>query len=428
MGQFTVRYSLPASGNKLYNNGNAGGWSWCINGSPTKAGLNVLSNCVGWACSRFNEIYNEITGNNGMKYKTLCCNAENFIERAKQAGLEVGMTPKPGAIMCWKKGATLSGSDGAGHGILRGQGAQKVQVCVHAAGLVRVHVVEHDGDAVILPRLDLCQHGLGIGHGLLVHGLEVLDRLCAVGDHRIPLLPAVRALAAGLHVKVPALSFGQRLDFHQLVIELVVTEVALIDVDLQVGGGQSLPGNLGGELVVADEAGPHIPRIPEGVAADGLEGVGDLGQLGIVHVKEDTVAEHQGHSGRTAGHRHLRRFQGKVGFPVGAVLVDGSPAHPVFQVVPGINIRIQLGVLHVHGAAAELPADAVSPGLPVRLGPALLFLGNRNLKGCRKGFFALIQAEQAAAQGERSTFSLGCLGACRDNHQGEGHHHSKQQR
>ena len=50
-----------------------------------------------------------------MKYKTLCCNAENFIKRAKQAGLEVGMTPKPGAIMCWQKGATLSGSDGAGH-------------------------------------------------------------------------------------------------------------------------------------------------------------------------------------------------------------------------------------------------------------------------------------------------------------------------
>ena len=47
MSQFTVRRSLPASGNKLYNNGNAGGWSWCINGSPTKAGLNVLANCVG---------------------------------------------------------------------------------------------------------------------------------------------------------------------------------------------------------------------------------------------------------------------------------------------------------------------------------------------------------------------------------------------
>ena len=115
MSQFTVRYSLPKSGNKLYNNSKGGGWSWCISGQPTKSGLNVLANCVGWACSRFNEIYNEITKYNGMKYKTLCCNAENFIEKAKSAGLEVGMTPKPGAIMCWQKGATLSGSDGAGH-------------------------------------------------------------------------------------------------------------------------------------------------------------------------------------------------------------------------------------------------------------------------------------------------------------------------
>lgn len=115
MGQFAVRYSLPESGNKFYNNGNGGGYSWCINGSPTCAGRNVLANCVGWACARFNEIYSIITGYNGMKYKTLCCNAENFIERAKEAGLQVGMTPKPGAIMVWQKGATLSGSDGAGH-------------------------------------------------------------------------------------------------------------------------------------------------------------------------------------------------------------------------------------------------------------------------------------------------------------------------
>lgn len=115
MNRFIVRTSLPASGNKFYNNGNAGGWSWCIIGNPTKAGLNVLSNCVGWACARFNEIYSEITGYKGMKYQTLCCNAENFIEKAKQAGLEIGMTPKPGAIMVWQKGATLSGNDGAGH-------------------------------------------------------------------------------------------------------------------------------------------------------------------------------------------------------------------------------------------------------------------------------------------------------------------------
>ena len=50
-----------------------------------------------------------------MKYPSLNCNAENFIERAKAAGLSVGNTPKVGAIMCWMKGSTLSGSDGAGH-------------------------------------------------------------------------------------------------------------------------------------------------------------------------------------------------------------------------------------------------------------------------------------------------------------------------
>lgn len=106
---FTMRTSKPNAGNKFYNNGNNGGYSWCINGSPTDPGCNVLANCVGYACGRFNEIIGS------MKYKTLCCNAENFIERAKKAGLSVGSTPKVGAIMCWQKGATLSGNDGAGH-------------------------------------------------------------------------------------------------------------------------------------------------------------------------------------------------------------------------------------------------------------------------------------------------------------------------
>lgn len=104
-----MRTTKPESGNKFYNNGSNGGQSWCIEGSPTDRGCNVLANCVGYACGRFNEIIGEF------KYKTLCCNAENFIERAKKAGLEVGMTPKLGAIMCWQKGATLSDDDGAGH-------------------------------------------------------------------------------------------------------------------------------------------------------------------------------------------------------------------------------------------------------------------------------------------------------------------------
>lgn len=106
---FTMRTSKPGAGNKYYNNGNNGGWSWCVDGSPMDKNCNVLANCVGYACGRFNEIIGS------MKYKTLCCNAENFIEAAKKAGLKVGNTPKLGAIMCWQKGGTLSGSDGAGH-------------------------------------------------------------------------------------------------------------------------------------------------------------------------------------------------------------------------------------------------------------------------------------------------------------------------
>ena len=106
---FNMRTSKPSAGNKFYNNGNNGGYSWCINGSPTDKGCNVLANCVGYACGRFNEIIGS------MKYKTLCCNAENFIERAKQAGLQVVNYPTLGGIMVWQKGATLSGNDGAGH-------------------------------------------------------------------------------------------------------------------------------------------------------------------------------------------------------------------------------------------------------------------------------------------------------------------------
>jgi surface antigen len=106
---FAIRKTKPEAGNKFYNNGNNGGYSWCINGNPTDKGCNVLANCVGYACGRFNEIIGS------MKYKTLCCNAENFIERAKEAGLEVVNYPVLGGIMVMQKGATLSGNDGAGH-------------------------------------------------------------------------------------------------------------------------------------------------------------------------------------------------------------------------------------------------------------------------------------------------------------------------
>ena len=108
VGDFTMRTTRPTGG-RFFNNGNNGGSSWCINGSPTDSRCNVLSNCVGYACGRFNEIIGS------MKYPQLCCNAENFIERAKQYGLEISDVPTLGGIMVWQKGATLKGSDGAGH-------------------------------------------------------------------------------------------------------------------------------------------------------------------------------------------------------------------------------------------------------------------------------------------------------------------------
>ena len=107
---FQIRTSKPSSGNKFYITTSRGGYSSCIEGYPTDKDCNVLSNCVGYACGRFNEIIGS------MRYPYLNCNAENFIERAINTyGLEIGQIPKAGAIMVWQKGSTLSGNDGAGH-------------------------------------------------------------------------------------------------------------------------------------------------------------------------------------------------------------------------------------------------------------------------------------------------------------------------
>lgn len=112
---FQIRTSKPGAGNKNFIRTSSGGWNTCIKGNPTDKDCDVLANCVGYASGRFNEIYNELTGHTGHKFNRLNCNAENFIERAKEAGLPTGDTPKPGAIIVWQKGATLNSSDGAGH-------------------------------------------------------------------------------------------------------------------------------------------------------------------------------------------------------------------------------------------------------------------------------------------------------------------------
>lgn len=105
---FTPRLTKPEAGNKYYIRKANGGWSNAILGSPTDKDCNVLSNCVGYAYGRFNEI----GGYGSCKYLAPV-NAENFMQY--KGSCQTGMTPKLGACMVWQKGATLSGSDGAGH-------------------------------------------------------------------------------------------------------------------------------------------------------------------------------------------------------------------------------------------------------------------------------------------------------------------------
>ena len=103
-----IRTNKPSVDNKFYITKSSGGYSNCIQGYPRDV-CDVLANCVGYACGRFNEIIGS------MNYPALNCNAENFIERAKNLGLSISDVPTLGGIMVWQKGTTLGSGDGAGH-------------------------------------------------------------------------------------------------------------------------------------------------------------------------------------------------------------------------------------------------------------------------------------------------------------------------
>lgn len=103
-----MRTTKPEAGNKYYITKSRGGYSDAIQGNPADSDCNVLSNCVGYAYGRFNEI-----GNYGCCKYLRPVNAEMFIQHC--GGLEVGQTPKLGSCMVWQRGATLNGGDGAGH-------------------------------------------------------------------------------------------------------------------------------------------------------------------------------------------------------------------------------------------------------------------------------------------------------------------------
>lgn len=106
---FAIQKKLPTKGNKFYNTTSVGGYSHCIQGKPTQSGLNVLDNCVGWACGRFNEVYSLLSGYKGMKYWQLNCNAEDFIKRGKSIGLKYQNAPIKGGIMVWEGKGSKAG-------------------------------------------------------------------------------------------------------------------------------------------------------------------------------------------------------------------------------------------------------------------------------------------------------------------------------
>lgn len=99
-----IRTSCPGGYNKYYMTTSRGGWNKAIQGKPTKEDANVLSNCVGYANGRFSEII----GKEGMDYQFIC-NAENFIEKAKQYGLEISNKATLGGIMVWGGNGSLAG-------------------------------------------------------------------------------------------------------------------------------------------------------------------------------------------------------------------------------------------------------------------------------------------------------------------------------
>lgn len=105
---FKMRTTKPEAGNKYYITKARGGWSNAIQGKPVDPDCDVLSNCVGYAYGRFNEI-----GRYGYCKYLSPVNAENFMQY--KGSLKTGQTPQVGACMVWQRGNTLSNSDGAGH-------------------------------------------------------------------------------------------------------------------------------------------------------------------------------------------------------------------------------------------------------------------------------------------------------------------------
>lgn len=79
-------------------------WNTSIYGSPTQAGANVLSNCVGWCQGRMLAVYREITGYNPTQTQThpfimFNVDAGNWDSVARANGFEVVNEPRAGSVL-----------------------------------------------------------------------------------------------------------------------------------------------------------------------------------------------------------------------------------------------------------------------------------------------------------------------------------------
>lgn len=112
-----LQIEKPKDGDPFFNNGRGKyfGISTCITGSPTDPGCNVLANCVGGAVGAYNKASCEDIENPKWGPILYPPNAENIFKYAQDLGLPTSKTPEAGALIIWRKGATLNSSDGAGH-------------------------------------------------------------------------------------------------------------------------------------------------------------------------------------------------------------------------------------------------------------------------------------------------------------------------
>ena len=95
MADFKPRFQIPEKGNKYYNR-KPEGYGTSIQGYPLQSGLTCLSNCVGYAAARFNEIGQW----NCWMYFNYPPNAEDFWTREPK--LKHSQEPALGAIIVWE--------------------------------------------------------------------------------------------------------------------------------------------------------------------------------------------------------------------------------------------------------------------------------------------------------------------------------------